>query len=265
MDSTKQQLSLGEKIGIGVGILVILAILAFFGNQFLQKGNLEQALEDSKVGDFYYRQQDYENAEKLYLQSLATLQTLNYGDGVAEQYGKLGLLYVSQQLYPKATDMYTKSIEAFMASSNISGVANQYGNLAIINALTQNFEQAEHLFQESIKLYKTANDTHGLAEQYNNLSKLYITHRKKMDEVLKLLESSEQLSQAPEHVADRAAQYANLGKLYQTAGALEQAEQWFNKSLQGFQTIGHKNAEIVQKFLTELKALQEKASVNSAP
>ncbi len=265
MDTAKQQLHLSEKIGITIGILMILAILAFFGNQFLNKGNLEQAFEDSKVGDFYYRQGDNENAEKLYLKSLAALQTLNHPNGIAEQYGKLGLLYASQQVYLKAEEMYVKSIEAFKVSKNIDGIANQYGNLAIIQAVNQNFEQAEQFFQESVQLYKATENSQGLATQYNNLGKLYITQRQKIDEALKLLTFSEQLSQAPEHQEDRAAQYANLGKLYQAAGAFEYAAQMFNKSLIGFQAIGHKNAEVVQTFLVELQTLKDNAAEKTTP
>ncbi|MBI3762611.1 MAG: tetratricopeptide repeat protein [Chloroflexi bacterium] len=105
-----------------------------------------------KLGQLHEELGDYEQAERLYRESLKTAEELGDRHGFAVTQGSLGHLARVRGDYEEAERLYRESLKTFEELGDRRGVAVTQGSLADLARLRGDYEQAERLFAASLKM-----------------------------------------------------------------------------------------------------------------
>jgi tetratricopeptide (TPR) repeat protein len=186
----------------------------------------------------YFAQGKYEEAEPLYLRSLAILEK-QLGENhpnVATSLNNLAALYKTQEKYKEAEPLYLRSLAILekQLGENHPDVATSLNNLAILYRVQGKYEEAEPLYLRSLSIReKQLGENHpDVATSLNNLAILYRVQGKYAEtEPLYLRALSIREKQLGENHPDVANSLNNLARLYDSQGKYDEAEPLYRRSL----------------------------------
>ena len=112
----------------------------------------------SAVGQLALRQNDFDEAERLFRESLALFRELDDARGSAYAQTNLALLAVARGQYADAEPLLVECVGLARALSDDHLVAVNLGNLAIAAFELGNADQAASLFEESLTLARDVGD-----------------------------------------------------------------------------------------------------------
>ncbi|MCD9188850.1 MAG: tetratricopeptide repeat protein [Pyrinomonadaceae bacterium] len=144
-------------------------------------GNEHQETASSycNLGNVYYSQGDYPNAEENHLKDLKICLNI-FGENhplTASSYNNLGNVYYSQGDYPKAEEYYLKSLQIKLNifDENHPDMAMSYMGLGLVYDSQGDYPKAEenHLKALQIKLNIFGENHPSTAMSYNNLGLVY--------------------------------------------------------------------------------------------
>ncbi len=174
------------------------------------KKNDESAIILNKIGIVYYKQKDYENAERFYKKSLqldkssitagnsnynlflvkrrqnqqdSSLiyleKSLNFYENFSDDYASnnafltAGITYKNRQLFDKALQYLVLSYKGFNKLKNDSKLANVCITIGNVHNQLKNYNQALEYHYEALELHKKNNKPKNLARCYNNIANVY--------------------------------------------------------------------------------------------
>ncbi len=155
--------------------------------EYLQKAialqkefNLEIDLASSlnNLGEIYYKQGKYDQAESLFIQSLNIRKNI-FGEkdfDTAQSLNNLALLYQNQRKYKKSESLLFQSLEIMknILGENHPDIAKSLNNLAGIYLVQRKYEQAEPLLIQSLEIMRKilGENNPDVAKVLNNLAEL---------------------------------------------------------------------------------------------
>lgn len=95
-----------------------------------------------QIGMLHHDQDRYEEAEKMYQESLNISEKRKYNGGIADAYGGLGTVRYLQDRYDEAMKMYQASLEIHEKRGNKSGMAVISGQIGRIFHAQKNYKKA---------------------------------------------------------------------------------------------------------------------------
>lgn len=141
----------------------------------LQRGereNLALAAVLCRLGSIRYQLGDYDEARRLYQESLNIAQDLVDKDKVSWSLHNLGILAQDTGNYDEARRLYQESLKIDRDLGDKSGVSRSLHNLGMLAQYTRNYDEARRLYQESLKIDQDLGDKSGIALSLDQLALL---------------------------------------------------------------------------------------------
>jgi tetratricopeptide (TPR) repeat protein len=201
---------------------------------------------------------DYEQAEKLYTESLEILKSLGDRAGIAISLGQLGILQQKWGNYEQAEKLYTESLEIKKSLGDRAGIARSLHQLGILQEEWGNYEQAEKLYTESLEIAKSLGDRAGIAISLHQLGRLQ-EEWGNYEQAEKLYTESLEIAKSLGDRAGIAISLHQLGILQEEWGNYENATQHYISSLSTFLEIKSPNAETVIRSLQRTRQKMSEA------
>ena len=205
-----------------------------------------------RLGDIRYLLGDYDEAHKLYQQSLEIAQELGDKSGVSKSLHNLGRLAYLTGDYGEARRLYQQSLEIAQELGDKRGVSKSLHNLGILSQETGNYDEARKLYQQSLEIAQELGDKRGVSRSQHELGML-AQDIGDYKEARKLYQQSLEISQELGYKRGVLRSQHQLGMLAQDIGDYEEARKLYQQSLEISQELGDKSG--VSKTLHNLGSL----------
>ena len=192
------------------------------------------------LGIIHQDQGRYEEAVKMYQESLKIKEEQGNKSGIALTGWGLGMIYAERGKYDKAIENYEKSLEIFEdldEKKNIAGILHQLG---VIHHTQGRYEEAEKLYQESLKINEELGDKSGIASTLHQLGMIH-QDQDRYEEAEKMYQESLKLNEELGDKSGIAISLHQLGIIHQGQGRYEEAEKMYQESLKINEELGDKS------------------------
>jgi PAS domain S-box-containing protein len=135
----------------------------------------EEAQAITCLGDVFYQFDQFDNALKMYNQSLNMLIGLSDSLKIADIYFKIGKTYSSITDFENSLAFFDKSLSIYESLNYKKGIADYFYETALIYAQKDEFSKADNNFGKSIKIYEKLQDLQGLSQSYLALGNYYLS------------------------------------------------------------------------------------------
>jgi len=115
------------------------------------------------LGDIERNRGNWDEAERLYRQSLALRTELGDRSGMATSWGVLGNIERNRGNWDEAERLYRQYLEVMTELGDRSGMASSWGVLGDIERNRGNWDEAERLYRQSLALRTELGDRQSLA------------------------------------------------------------------------------------------------------
>ncbi|XVJ66047.1 MAG: tetratricopeptide repeat protein [Lacibacter sp.] len=155
------------------------AVLGYYDSAALRTGIVLKdtpliALATYQLGQYFFEQKKYAEAEQLFLRSLTVYFEKAQNDYTAFVYNDLGSLYGFTGAIEKQVDWYLKAVRLHEKNNNEFGLAQTYSNLNDSYYELEQFTEAIRYGRRSLAIREKLKDYPGLAVSCNNLSQTYL-------------------------------------------------------------------------------------------
>jgi len=195
------------------------------------------ALWAHRLASAYSDRGDYEEAERLYRESLEIDEKLGDLAGKAATLHELGRLAHRRGNYEEAERLYRESLEIDEKLGNLVGKAATLHCLGVLAHRRGNYKEAEKLYCESLKIKNVLGDLAGKAATLHELGRL--AHRRgNYEEAERLYCESLEIEEKLGNLAGKAETLHQLGTLAYDRGNYEEAERLYCESLKIEERLG---------------------------
>ncbi len=190
-----------------------------------------------ELADLLRTHGQYDEAERLYRESLRVFEAVGDTHAVAATQSSLADLLRTRGQYDEAERLYRESLRVFEAVGDTRAVAVTQSSLADLLSLRGQYDEAERLYRESLRVFEAVGDTRSVAVTQSSLADLLRT-RGQYDEAERLYrESLRVFAQVPDPLGTAYVQ-RQLGELALRCGRLQDALPLLEAARQGFVTLG---------------------------
>jgi tetratricopeptide (TPR) repeat protein len=242
------------------------AVLESFGNYEEAEKLYRQSLDIAeKIGDtagvasslhqlgiIQQYRGNYEEAEKLYRQSLDIKKEIGDTAGVASSLHQLGMIQEYRGNYEEAEKLYRQSLDILKEIGDTARVASSLHQLGMVQQYRGNYEEAEKLYRQSLDIAKEIGDTAGVAQSLHQLGMVQ-QYRGNYEEAEKLYRQSLDIAKEIGDTAGVAQSLHQLGIIQEYRGNYEEAVEHYITSLSIFLKQGSPNADIVVESLQRIR------------
>ncbi len=125
-----------------------------------------------KLGNCYYKAQQYETAQEAYQQSIEILKQSGNRQDSATVYHQLGI--VAQQLreYEEARRNYQQALEIFVEFGDRYSQASTYGQLGTVALELREYDEARRNYQQALEIFVEFGDRYTQARTYHQLGRV---------------------------------------------------------------------------------------------
>jgi tetratricopeptide (TPR) repeat protein len=116
-----------------------------------------------QLGNLHYAQGRYEEAEKMSQESLKIKEELGDKSGIALAEWGIGKIYARRGNYDKAIEKYEKCLEIFEDLEEKKNIAGILHQLGVIHQQQGRYEEAEKMYQDSLKIEEELGNKSGIA------------------------------------------------------------------------------------------------------
>ena len=192
------------------------------------------------LGNLRYQLGEYEEAKRLYQESMKISQGLDDKSGVSRSLHQLGMLAQDVGDLAEARRLYQESMRISLNKgdkSSVSASLHEQGNLAYI---TGDLNEAKRLYQDSLNISQELGDRIGVSKSLNQLGVLS-QDTGDLAEARRLYQESLNISQ---ELGDRigvSKSLYKLGTLAQDAGDLAEAQRLYHEGMKISLVLGDKS------------------------
>ncbi|KKG01772.1 hypothetical protein DU31_17945 [Methanosarcina mazei] len=204
------------------------------------------------IGIIHQDQGNYEEAVKLYNQSLKIKEELGDKSGIASTLHQLGNIHYFQGNYEEAVKLYNQSLRITEEIGDKSGIASTLHQLGTIHSHQGNYEEAVKLYNQSLRTFEELGDKRGIASTLHQLGNIH-SHQGNYEEAVKLYNQSLKIK---EELGDKgliATTLAQLGTIHEEKEEHELALQFYFTAFKVFDILGSPYRELVQKNIERLE------------
>jgi len=140
-----------------------------------QRGGDSLGLSSSlyNLGNLYYDQDQYDEAEKYYRRALQLRQPLPYDERTAYACEGLGLVAHARQNYQEALQYYQKAITLLERAGAPASLGKVYQKMARLFWDQKEYGEALRYYQRALEALEQGGDRLGVAQVYNSIAFLY--------------------------------------------------------------------------------------------
>ena len=192
------------------------------------------------LGIIHQDQGRYEEAVKMYQESLKIKEEQGNKSGIALTGWGLGMIYAERGKYDKAIENYEKSLEIFEdldEKKNIAGILHQLG---VIHHTQGRYEEAEKLYQESLKIKEELGDKSGIASTLRQLGMIH-QDQGRYEDAHKMYQDSLKIEEELGDKKGIASTLHQLGIIHYDQSRYEEAMKMYQESLKINEELGDKS------------------------
>ncbi|KDR55004.1 CHAT domain-containing protein, partial [Limnospira platensis] len=184
-----------------------------------------------QLGDIQRNRGNWDEAERLYLQCLELRTELGDRSGMASCWGQLGDIQRNRGNWDEAEHLYRQCLEVMTELGDRSGMASCWGQLGDIQRNRGNWDEAERLYRQSLELRNELGDRSGMASCWGQLGDIQ-RNRGNWDEAERLyLQCLELMTELGDR-SGMASCWGQLGDIYRNRGNWDEAERLYRQSLE---------------------------------
>jgi tetratricopeptide (TPR) repeat protein len=183
------------------------------------------------LGDIYYQQDAFDDAEACYQKALKFHQDRNdiLNQGISCSY--LGNLYLRQGKINAAFSYYQNAIQCHEAVDATFELGSDYNGLGQIYMEQSRLIEAESALQKALQFHKIANLSFEQGNDYLLLARLYISLCK-LEDALAASEKALELYKLVNSALGQGDVHKNFGDIYIAQGKINEAESSYKKALE---------------------------------
>jgi tetratricopeptide (TPR) repeat protein len=205
------------------------------------------------LGMIHQDQGRYEEAVKLYEESLKLAKELGNKSGIAITLHQLGMIHQDQGRYEEAVKLYEESLKLAKELGNKSGIAITLHQLGNVHYAQGRYEEAVKLYEESLKLAKELGNKSGIAITLHQLGNVPYAQGR-YEEAVKLYEESLKLEKELGNKSGIAITLGQLGRIFQAQGNCKEALRNYLIAFTIFHELDSPYKDLVGKLIIKLKA-----------
>jgi tetratricopeptide (TPR) repeat protein len=207
------------------------------------KDSQMQARSLNAIGSIHGNKGEYDEAIKLYNQSLEISKHLGDQKGVASSLNNIGLIHGSKGEYDEAIKLYNQSLEISKHLGDQRAIAYTLNNIGSIHESKREDDEAIKLYNQSLEISKQRGDKLGMAYTLSAIGSLH-KNKGEYDEAIKLYNQSLEISK---HLGDQRAMAYTLNAIgsihknkgeYGHKGEYDEAIKLYNQSLEISKHLG---------------------------
>jgi len=191
------------------------------------------------LGEYFYKNDDFENAEKNYEESLAIYKNLENLSQTAQIYHNLGLTNHYLNHYDKALSYYQKSVELVESLGNKERAAISYQDIGTLYFDIQKYSLAQHYYEKAIEIYRETNNEEKIAAIYQNIGVLHFSWGN-FEKSLEFYKKSLAIYYSQNDKQNIGISLSNIGLVYEENKKYNEALEYYLKALLVFEEIGYK-------------------------
>ncbi len=182
-----------------------------------------------KLAQKYVEEEDYQNAENLYLEAIEDSKKTNNTIRTGQIYSHLAKNSFISGKNMNAIDEFQEALNLLSDSDNNTDIKTIYNNLAYIYESLAEYEAAINSYKKA-KENCDPNDTKSIARINDNIAKAY-TQIYDFEEAIKFYEENINFESDAENSEEFAKTLNNAAAIYIELGDYEKAEEYINKAL----------------------------------
>ena len=183
-----------------------------------------------KLGQMYYDNAEYEDAEKMFIKSLKKSRQLEDNTNIAESLRKQGQLFRKQRKNDMALEKFNEALSMSTVMNDKNSMAKIMNSIAILYYRTDRYDDALEYWLQAFNIAKEFDDKLKISKYVNNIGIWYWKdqdYSKAIDYYEKSLAIKEELGD----IRNFGKTLNNLGEVYYDMGDFENAILQFNKSI----------------------------------
>jgi len=183
-----------------------------------------------KLGQMYYDNGEYEEAENLYVRSLKKSRQLENNTNIAESLRKQGQLFRKQRQNEKALEKFNEALSISTVMNDKNSMAKIMNSIAILYYNTERFDDALEYWLQAFTIAKEFDDKLKISKYLNNIGIWYwkdYDYSKAIEYYDKSLAIKEELGDTRNYGKT----LNNLGEVYYDMGDFSSATDYFNQSI----------------------------------
>jgi len=198
---------------------------------------------------------DLDEARRLNLVSLKISQELGDKKGVSRSLHQLGMLAQHMGDLEEAKQLYQESLKISQELGDKNGVSRSLGQLGNLAYDRSDLDEAKRLYQEGLKIFQDLGDKDGVSSSLHQLGNLAYD-RGDLDEARRFYQDSLKISQGLGDRSGVSISLFQLGMLAKDTGDLAEARRLYQDSLRISQDLGEMSG--IAHSLAQLSLLEER-------
>ena len=183
-----------------------------------------------RLGLMYYENGEYEEAGKLYEQSLNKSKQLEDNTNIAESLRKQGQLFRKQRQYDPSLEKFNEALSIFTVMNDKSNMAKTMNSIAILYYRLKRLDEALEYWLQAFNMAKGFDDKLKISKYVNNIGIWYwkdYDYSKAIDYYNESLLIKEELGDTRNYGKT----LNNMGQVYYDMGDFTSSIDYFNKSI----------------------------------
>ena len=209
-----------------------------------------------RLGNLAYLTGEYDEARNLYQQSLKIDQDLGDKSGVSGSLHQLGMLAQDTGEYDEARNLYQQSLKIFQDLGDKSGVSKSLHQLGVLAQDIGDYDEARSLYEQSLKIDQDLGDKSGVSKSLHQLGML-AQHTGDYDEAPRLYQQSLKIFQDLGDKSGMSSSLHQLGMLAQHTGKYDEARRLYQQSMNISQDLGDKRSMALSLSQSALLEMQQ--------
>ena len=182
------------------------------------------------LGQLYFENAYFENAEEIFNRVLREFQSDLSDDQLASVKHTLGLNHIKFSNYNKAINLFQEALFYYEKTNNKSEIAGALKDIGAVYYYLGNENSALENYQKALIIYREVNDSDGIARSYNNIGMIF-RDKGNTEIALDYLNRSLEIKRTQNNQYGIANTLGNIGDAYVRANEYEKAIEYFNEAL----------------------------------
>jgi tetratricopeptide (TPR) repeat protein len=191
------------------------------------------------LGIIRQEQGRYDEAVKMFKESLKIFKELGDKKGIADNIYEVGNVYFWKGRYDEAIKSYNESLKIFKELGDKNGIALALAQMGMIHEEQGRYDEAVKMFKESLKISKELGNKKEIAINLHELGNVYYL-KGRYDEAIKSYNESLKIKKELGNKRGIPVTFGQLGKIYLFQGRYYEAVKMFEESLKIFKELGDK-------------------------
>lgn len=196
------------------------------------------------LGNIHKSQGRYDEAIKLYYESMKINEELENRGGIARTLYELGVIHQDQGRYDEAIEFYQKSKKISEELKNRGGIAEVLHQLGNVNYLQDKYDDAIKLYQESMTIAKELKDISLISNTLGQMGNIRYSQGR-YDEAVKLYQESMTIAKELGYKGVIARILHQLGLIHQEQDRYDEAIELYQESIKIKEELGDEGAKAI--------------------